>query len=167
MYGSISIYFSNIGISVTKQKVCEMETERTVNKKMKKGFIDPKINVKIIIAGLWISQFLIWTFGDMMSLLQKLDPPASNLLLGFVAAPLGIIQVSMVIYSLAGKAKVIRWANLLVTPIFVIFNIGFLFEARFGWEFVLGVGYIAVNALIIGYAWKWPRIESEKKEVIS
>lgn len=127
--------------------------------------VDTKIDVKIIIALLWVSQFLIWTFGDMMSLLQKLDEPAANMLLGLVAAPLGIIQVYMVFYSLAGKARIIRWANFIVVPIFIIFNIGFMFEARFGWEFVLGTGYLMINALMIGYAWKWPRNDQKIKGV--
>ncbi len=131
--------------------------------KIEKDLFDPRINVKIIIASLWISQFLIWTFGDMLSLLQKLDEPAANTLLAFVAAPLALIQVSMIMLALIGKARLIRWANFIVVPIFIVFNIGFMFEARFGWEFVLGTGYLAINALILVYAWKWPRGNMETR----
>ena len=88
-----------------------MKTEKEGSEKQKTIFENPKINVKVIIAALWVSQFLIWTFGDMLSLLQKLDAPAANELLGFVAAPLALIQVSMIIFTLAGKARITRWAN--------------------------------------------------------
>ncbi len=130
------------------------------NKKNANDLIDPKVNVKIIIAALWASHFLLWTFGDMVSLLQDLNEPVANELLMFVAAPLALLQASMIFISLIGKARIVRLANLVVAPIFILLNIGFLTESKFGWEFLIGIGYIAVNVIIIGYAWKWPRVES-------
>jgi len=128
----------------------------------KKVLEDVKVNVRIMLAAFWTSQFLLWTFGDMVSLLQKLDDPISNNLLAFVAAPLALIQAGMIIFSLTGPAKFVRWANICITPVFILFNIGFLLEAKFGWEIILGVGYLMVNVLIMAYAWKWPRIDDEK-----
>jgi len=127
------------------------------NKKNSNGLVDTRIDVKIIIAALWISHFLLWTFGDMVSLLQDMNGPVANELLMFVAVPLALTQVSMILISLTGKPRVIRWASFCIAPVFILLNIGFLSEARFGWEFVLGTGYIAINTLILAYAWKWPR----------
>jgi hypothetical protein len=118
---------------------------------------DPKINVRILLAAFWISHFLLWTFGDMVSLLQQENPePISNDLLTFVAAPLAVTQTIMIVLSLIGVPKLARWANICVAPVFMLFNIGYLGEGSEGWHFVLGIAYIMFNVLIIWYAWKWP-----------
>ena len=139
-----------------------MGKEKAVSERRKKILDDPKINIKMMLAAFWISQFLLWTFGDMVSLLQDLNEPVANELLAFVAAPLALIQVGMILFTLGGKAKFVRWANICITPVFILFNIGFLFEGKFGWEFVLGIGYLMINFLIILYAWKWPEVVNEK-----
>ena len=138
--------------------------DQKLNSEKKSGLIleDVKINVRIILAALWASHFLLWTFGDMVSLLQDLNEPVANELLLFVAAPLALVQVGMILFSLMGKAKVVRWANIIITPVFILLNIGFLTEGKFGWEFLLGIGYLLVNILIILYAWKWPKAMNEK-----
>jgi hypothetical protein len=118
---------------------------------------DVKINVKIILAALWTAHFLLWTFGDMASLLQEISEPVEDELLLFVAVPLAVLQVSMIFFSLVGKPKVMRLANIIIGLIFVLFNLGFLSESNAGWEFLLGTAYLLVNALVIFYAWKWPK----------
>ena len=113
-------------------------------------------DVKIVLAALWIAHFLLWTFGNMASLLQEITAPIENNLLLFVAVPLAVIQALMIFFSLVGKAKLMRWVNIIVAFVFLLFNVGFLAEAHFGWEYLLGAGYLLFNSLIIVYAWKWP-----------
>jgi hypothetical protein len=132
-------------------------TEKGKKKNEMRELVDNKVNIRIIIASLWVVQFLIWTFGDMVALLQQLHDPASNYLMAFVAAPLALIQGFMIIFTLCGPVKIIRIANFVVVPIFLLFNIGFLFESVYGWEFVLGAGYVITNIMIIVKTWKWPR----------
>ena len=117
------------------------------------------VDVKIKLAATWISHFLLWTFGDMVSLLQKTAEPVSNDLLLFVAAPLAVIQTFMISFSLIGKPKFVRWVNICVALVFMLFNIGYLSEGGEGWNYLLGIAYIAFNVLTIGYAWKWSRPE--------
>jgi hypothetical protein len=118
---------------------------------------DPKINVRIILAASWISHFLLWTFGDMVALLQHINPePISDALLTFVAAPLAMTQAFMIVFSLIGEPKWVRWLNIGVAPIFILFNIGYLSEGSQGWNYVLGLAYIMFNVVIIWYAWNWP-----------
>lgn len=162
MYGSISMYFSLNRVIAGNKMVKIMDQKKRSEKKSGMILEDVKINVRIILAALWASHFLLWTFGDMVSLLQDLNEPVANELLVFVAAPLALIQAGMIIFSLIGKAKLVRWANIIITPVFILFNILFLTEGKFGWEFVLGVGYLMVNFLIILYAWKWPKVLNEK-----
>lgn len=113
------------------------------------------MNTRVIIASLWISHFLLWTFGDMVSLLQKMSDSVENSLLLYVAIPLAITQTLMIYFSLTAKQNVIRWANIILSIVFLVFNIGFITEATTGWEYFLGSGYILFNLLIIKHAWKW------------
>jgi hypothetical protein len=121
---------------------------------------DAKVNVKIILAALWAAHFLLWTFGDMVALLQETTEPVDNELLFFVAAPLAVIQTLMILFSLVGKPKVMRWANIIVALVFTVINLGYLAEASAGWEFLLGIAYLLFSVLIIVYAWKWPKQEA-------
>lgn len=117
----------------------------------------PKTERKIVLAALWIAHFLLWTFGDMASLLQEITEPVDNNLLLFVAVPLAITQALMIFFSLVGKAKVMRLVNMIVAVVFLLFNVGFIAEAQFAWEYLLGAGYLLVNGLIVWYAWKWSK----------
>ena len=76
--------------------------------------VDVKVDVKIVLAALWTGHFLLWTFGDMASLLQKFSDPIDNNLLLIVSVPLAVIQVLMIYFSLKGKAKVMRFANIIM-----------------------------------------------------
>lgn len=120
---------------------------------------DVKVNVKTILAALWTAQFLLWTFGDMLALLQEIDEPVDDELLLFVAVPLAMIQTLMILFSLVGKPEVMRWANIIAALVFVLINLGYLAEASAGWEFLLGIAYLLADVLIIFYAWKWPKHE--------
>ena len=114
---------------------------------------DVKIDVRIVLAALWITHFLLWTFGDMTSLLQKISEPVDNNLL------LHLIQALMIIFSLIGKAKTMRIVNIIMAFVFIIFNVGFFVDAHTGWEYLLGVGYLLFNVLVVWYASKWPKKE--------
>ena len=121
---------------------------------------DVKIDVKIVLATLWTAHFLLWTFGDMASLLQKFSEPVDNNLLLLVAVPLHLIQALIIYFSLKGKAKVMRWVNIIIGLVFVIFNVGFIVDAHVGWEYLLGVGYLLFNGLVVWNAWKWTEQEA-------
>ena len=112
------------------------------------------IDKRLVLSALWISQFLLWTFGDALALLQDFSDPVENSLLTMVAAPLALLQAAMIIGNLVVSQKVMRWVNMILVLVFVFFNAGFIAEAHVGWEYVLGVGYLATNGLILWYAWK-------------
>ena len=118
--------------------------------------VDATIDVKLLLAALWTAHFLLWTFGDMAALLQRFSEPVDNTLLLLVAAPLAMIQALMIFFCLAGRAQPMRWANVIVALVFLLVNMGFLVEAHVGWEYLLGVGYLLINGLVVWYAWKWP-----------
>ena len=118
---------------------------------------DVQVNVKIVLAALWDAHLLLWTFGDMAALLQKMSEPIESSLLLFVAVPLALIQALMIFFSLTGKAKVMRFVNVVAALVFALFNVGFMVDAHVGWEYLLGAGYLLMNGLIIWQAWNWPK----------
>ena len=123
------------------------------------GLVDPKVNVRILLAAFWIGHFLLWTFGDMLSLLQEMEGPIDDSALLFVAPTTAIVQALMIVLSLVGRPSYVRMTNLIVAPVYLLFNIEFIAEATEGWEYCLGIFYIVFNVLIIWRAYTWPKDE--------
>jgi hypothetical protein len=123
------------------------------------GLLNPKVNIRILLAVFWICHFLLWTFGDMLSLLQEMDEPIDDSVILFVAPTTAIVQALMVVLCLVGRPTYVRLANLIAAPVYLLFNIGFIVEATEGWEYYLGVFYILFNVLIIWRAYRWPTDE--------
>jgi hypothetical protein len=120
------------------------------------GLVDTKVNIRILLAVFWICHFLLWTFGDMFSLLQEMGEPVTDSLILFVAPTTAIVQALMIVFCLVGRPTYVRLANLIVAPVYLLFNIGFLVDATQGWEYYLGVFYVLFNVLIFWRAYTWP-----------
>ena len=120
------------------------------------GLANPKVNVRILLAVFWLCHFLLWTFGDMMSLLQEMGEPVTDSLILFVAPTTAIVQALMVVLCLVGRPAYVRLANLIVAPVYLLLNIGFFVDATQGWEYYLGAFYVLFNVLIIWHAYRWP-----------
>ncbi len=121
--------------------------------------VNPKVNIRILLAAFWICHFLLWTFGDMLSLLQQENEPITDNVILIVAPTTAVVQVLMIVLCLVGPPMYARLANLIVAPVFLLFDIGYLSEASEGWQFYLGSVYILFDVLIIWHAWKWPTVE--------
>ena len=116
---------------------------------------DSKVNVRILLASFWISQFLLWSFGDMLTILQEMGEPITETVIMVIAPSLAIIQTLMIVYSLSGNQKYARWLNLGVPVIFLLFNVQYIMEATQIWNYILGAAYVMYDLLIIWFAWKW------------
>ena len=90
--------------------------------------MNSKVSERILLASFWICHFLLWTFGDMMSLLQEASEPITETIFMIIAPTLAITQTMMVVLSLTAKLKYIRWANLGVPLVFLLFNVQYLSE---------------------------------------
>ena len=119
-------------------------------------------DTKIRLSALWISHFLLWTFGDMLGLLQQSNDPVDENLLLFVAAPLAILQTIMILLPLMMEYKTIRITNLVVSPIFLLLNIMNFIDVDTGAQYLLTAVYVIFNLLIMKNAWQWsPKIKSD------
>jgi hypothetical protein len=134
------------------------EIQEKENEKSSDQLEDLKINVRIILAVFWICHFLLWTFGDMMSLLQEQSDPIKETVFLFIAPTTAVVQALMIVFCLLGPVKYVRIVNFIVAPVYLLFNIGYLGEPDSqAWNYYLGIVYILFNLLIIWYAWNWPK----------
>ena len=120
------------------------------------SLMNPKVNIRILLAVFWICHFALWTFGDMFSLAQEMGEPVTDSLILFIAPTTAIVQALMVVSCLVGRPAYVRLANLIVAPVYLLLNIVFFVDATQGWEYYLGVFYVLFNVLIIWRAYRWP-----------
>lgn len=124
---------------------------------------DQKVPMRVVLAGLWTAHFLLWSFGDMMSLLQETTEVIKDDVILIVAPTTAVIQASMIFICLVGEATYVRWACLIAAPVYLLFNIGYLAEPDSDvWNYYLGIFYVLFSFLIIWHAWKWPMVPSEE-----
>ena len=131
---------------------------------------DIKVNLKLKLATLWTSFMFLYIYVDyfhlyMPNMIQDILNGRVfefDITQGFlvVALVFVVIPVLMIFLSAALPANVNRWTNIIVATVYIpymLFNL--VGEA---WpHMILGAAVeVILLLLIIGYAWKWPRIET-------
>ena len=139
------------------------------NKKTARILEDVKINVKIKLSALWVAAMFCYLYADVLGLYE------SGVLEGMIAGEVEGVQITqvflvasaifmvppivMIFLSLTLKAKVNRLANIIVG----IFYTGAIpismFIAISASYIVYGSVEVVLTALIVWYAWKWPKQE--------
>ena len=120
------------------------------------SLVNPKVNIRMLLAVFWICHFILWIFGDMFTQAQEMGEVATDSLILFVAPTTAIVLTLMVVFCLVGRPTYVRMANLILAPIYLLLNMVFFVDATQGWEYYLGVFYVLFNVLIFWYAYKWP-----------
>lgn len=120
---------------------------------------NPKVDIRTLLAVLWMCHFILWIFGDMFTQLQGMGESVTDSLVLFVAPTTAIVLTLIVVFCLVGRPAYVRLANLIVAPLYLLFNIVFFVDATEGWEYYLGVFYVLFNVLIIWRAYTWPKAE--------
>ncbi len=131
---------------------------------------DVKINVKMKISGLWVAVMLCYLYGDIVRLYEPgaleemlagrmgpLGPTTQGLLLG--VAMFMAIPALMVFLSLVLNPKANRWANIILGLVFTVVML-ITMPGASGYYIFLGIVEVALTALIVWHAWKWPRQEA-------
>jgi hypothetical protein len=131
---------------------------------------DIKIHVKIKISALWASVMFCYIYGDYFWLyapgklqdilkgnMAPLGPTTQGVLL-FTSIMMAIPAI-MIFLSLALKASLNRWMNIILGVVYTLFV---LITMPGAWVFYLFLGSVDVilTALIVWYAWNWPRQEA-------
>lgn len=127
------------------------------DKQVGSSLVDPKVNVRTLLAVFWICHFILWIFGDMFSLLQEMNEPVTESSILFVAPTTAIVLTLTVAFTLLGSPAYVRVASLILGPVYLLFDIVFLADATEGWEYYLGAFYVLFGLLIVWRAYTWPR----------
>jgi hypothetical protein len=86
--------------------------------------LDPRVNVRVVLAFLWVCHFILWIFGDMFTLLQEMGEPATDTAITYVAPTTAIVLTLIVVFCLMGRPAHVRRANLILAPVYLLLNIG-------------------------------------------
>ena len=120
------------------------------------SLVDTKVNVRILLAMLWVCHFILWIFGDMFTLVQDMGEPVTDTAVQYIAPTTAIVLTLIVVFSLVGRPAHVRLVNMIAAVVYLLFNIGFFIDATQGWEYYLGVFYALFNVLILWRAYTWP-----------
>lgn len=139
-----------------------MEAPRTLE--------DVRTPVGVKLAGLWASLMLVYAYVDILGFYK----PGSieEILAGVVwefdisqgwavgALTLMIVPILMIVGSLTLPARVNRIANLVVASLYIVVSVGNAIGEA--WVYYYGLAALveaALLALVIRYAWSWPRTQ--------
>ena len=136
------------------------------NKEAAKILVDVKINVKTKLSALWASLMFLYLYGDYFTLYVpgKLEGMIAEKFVNIqttegvllAAAVLMAVPGLMVFLSLVLKPKVNRWVNIVVSITVGVINFLTMLMGAWIYYMFLGTVEIAINVLIVWYAWKWP-----------
>jgi len=133
------------------------------------------VDVRIVLSALWVARMLTGFVGDVLKfyepgMVEQILAGEVNgmpLTRGFllVGAIAFVLPVFMVYLSLTLPDKANRWANIILAIIFFGLNlIGELPTYEYAYRTFLVIVEMVFLALIVWYAWKWPRLESDMQE---
>jgi hypothetical protein len=121
------------------------------------------VDVRIILAALWIAVEFLYQQGDVQRLYSgdfkpgevELGGVMSPQTMWMIAAITMTIPVVMIILSLILPQNVNRWANIIVATFFVLYTIIGVGKYPSGYDRFLLIVSLVANVLTIWYAWKW------------
>jgi len=117
-------------------------------------------DTRIVLAGLWVSVMLTYLLGDVLRIFAgHIEPgeidgvPASQAMYLFIAVIM-LVPIVMIVLTLLLPFPAIRWVNIIVPIVVVIFNlIGLPYKGMYD-NFLIVVSFV-FNGLTIWYAWQW------------
>jgi hypothetical protein len=119
------------------------------------------VDTRIVLSGLWVSVMLTYLLGDVLRIFAG-DAEAGQLMGGgqptqgiwLLIACIMLVPIVMVVLTLTLPYPAIRWVNIVVAIVVVVFNlVGLPYPGAYD-NFLIVVSFV-FNALTIWYAWKW------------
>jgi len=168
----VRVYSHNYVLPNTILRIAESRTGNIMT--THKTIVRSPVDVRIILSALWAARMLSGLQGDstrfhdpvaLKGLVEGTSAvPVTNALL-LVMSVIFAIPIIMSILSLTLKDKANRRANRSIGIFFAAFDLVFLGLAVFLWPFSAyetfwSIAYLVFTALIVWYAWKWPRLEA-------
>jgi hypothetical protein len=146
-------------------------TEKMNTNKKTAELEDVKINVKIKLSALWVAAMFLYVYADVRGFYETgaIEGLIAGELGGFkinqvfllVSALIMAIPSVMVFLSLTLMPKANRWANIILGVIYtVIILLTLLMPGVWAHYIFVGIVEVVLTALIVWYAWKWPKQEA-------
>ena len=120
------------------------------------------VDTRIILAGLWVATMLTYLWGDVLGLIsgqteagkigETSYEPTHGMWTGIAA--LMLTPILMVVLTLTLNHRAIRWVNIVVAILWIVFNLSSLSGYPMYNKFLLIVS-MGFNALTVYYAWQW------------
>jgi hypothetical protein len=115
---------------------------------------------RIVIAGMWIATMLTYLLGDVIRIFAgDIEPgmiqgKAMSQGMWLLIAVIMLVPILMIVLTLTLPFPAVRWVNLVVVPIVVIFNLlGLPYKGAYD-NFLIVVS-LFFNLLTAWYAWRW------------
>ncbi len=130
------------------------------------------VDVKIILSALWAARMLSSLQGDSTRFhdpvaLKELVAGTTEIIVTnemlLVMSIILAVPIFMSYLSLTLKDKANRRANLSIGIFFVVWELVFLifvYSQAPAYEMFWGIAYLVFAALVVWYAWKWPKSEA-------
>ena len=116
--------------------------------------------VRIILSGLWVAVMLTYLLGDVLRVFAgditpgELGGRKASQAMWLGIAVIMLIPIVMVVLSLTLPYPAIRWVNIVVAVVVVVFNLfGLPYRGMYD-NFQIVVSFV-FNALTAWYAWTW------------
>ena len=136
---------------------------------------DRRVNVKVILALLWVALMFFYIYNDIFSMYQpghvaellegQLEGVQFTQTMLFGAAGLMALPIFMILLSLTLKARANRVVNIIAGIFHILLLVGTQFVGEsaswFYWR-LYEVLEVVLLLLIIWTAWKWPMSESQQ-----
>lgn len=118
------------------------------------------LDTRVILAGLWVATMLTYLWGDVLRIfagdvkMGELNGMVATQGMWLGIAVIMLIPIVMLVLTLTINYPVIRWANIIVTIVVVLFNLVALpYKGAYD-NFLIFVSFV-FNALTVWYAWNW------------
>ena len=131
---------------------------------------DVKINVKIKLSALWVAVMCLYIYVDIFDLYRpgemehiiagNMGPFPTTQVSLLNAMILMTIPILMIFLSLTLKAKANRWTNIIVGILYIVVVIGNVIGESWAFYIFGSIVELVLTALIVWYAWKWPKQEA-------
>ena len=132
---------------------------------------DVRVPTRYKLSAIWTSVMFCYIYADYFELyvpgklqgmlagqMVPLGPVTQGVLMG--TATMLALPSLMILLSVALKATLNRWLNVLVGTIYTAIQIAVVARSVWGFYIALGILEAALTALIVWTAWTWPRNDS-------
>ena len=118
------------------------------------------VDTRNVLSGLWVAVMLTYLLGDVLRIFSGDAAPGEMMGtqmtqgLWLLIAVIMLVPIVMVVLNLILPYPAIRWVNIVVAVLAIIFNLlGLPYKGAYD-NFLIVVSFV-FNALTIFYAWKW------------